>query len=87
MWIYQRVDLLHFGYYLYLDTICGSKRVDLLYIGCCLHPKVDSLDREIGYIHFILLDTKQITGYRHCVVVDAKRITACWIQWTNLTVG
>ena len=33
--IYQRVDLLYFGYCLYLGIVYESTKVDLLYFGNC----------------------------------------------------
>ena len=44
---WSKLDIvLYFEHCLYLDIVCGSTKVDLLYIGCCLHPEVDSLAVE-----------------------------------------
>ena len=73
MWVYQRVDVLYFGY----SSHFGVNSI-----------VVQSL-RISGNRYFVLLDTEQITGYRHLCDDEYRtdHRTDCWIQWTNLTVN
>ena len=43
VWIYQKVDLLHCGYCLYLDIVWIYKRVDLLYFEYYPYLGADSI--------------------------------------------
>ena len=56
------------------------QRVDMLYVGYCLHPEVNSLVVQTLGIprcgDFVLVNTEQVIGYRHRELVDAEWITA-----------
>ena len=79
MWIYQRVDLLYFGYCLHLDTVCGSTRVDLLCFGHCPYLGADTIVVQTLWIsvcrHFVLFDIKRITGKGHFLLSNIEQIT------------